>query len=34
MADTCGTLAAAAKTLTENGAKATYAAVTHGVLSG
>jgi len=34
MADTCGTLALAAKTLKENGAKKTYAIVAHGILSG
>jgi len=34
MADTCGTLALAANTLMENGAKEIYACVTHGVLSG
>ncbi|KAJ3006962.1 UNVERIFIED_CONTAM: hypothetical protein HDU68_003776 [Siphonaria sp. JEL0065] len=34
MADTCGTLGLAAKTLLENGATAVYAIVTHGVLSG
>jgi len=34
MADTCGTLAAAAALLSENGAKRVYAATTHGVLSG
>jgi len=34
MADTCGTLQLAAKTLVENGAKEIYACVTHGVLSG
>jgi len=34
MADTCGTMALAAITLMENGAKEIYAAVTHGVLSG
>ncbi|KAI9293361.1 ribose-phosphate pyrophosphokinase 3 [Neoconidiobolus thromboides FSU 785] len=34
MADTCGTLGLAAKTLVENGAKEVYAIVTHGILSG
>ncbi|KAJ3350106.1 hypothetical protein HDU83_009887 [Entophlyctis luteolus] len=34
MADTCGTLGLAAKTLMDNGATAVYAIVTHGVLSG
>lgn len=34
MADTCGTLALAAQILTENGAVAVYAMVTHGILSG
>jgi len=34
MADTCGTLALAAQTLSENGASEIYACVTHGVLSG
>ena len=34
MADTCGTLALAAKTLMENGATRVYAMVTHGILSG
>ncbi|KAI9339160.1 phosphoribosyltransferase-like protein [Zopfochytrium polystomum] len=34
MADTCGTLGLAAKTLIDNGATAVYAIVTHGVLSG
>jgi len=34
MADTCGTLAMAATTLLERGAKEVYACVTHGVLSG
>ncbi|KAJ3328421.1 hypothetical protein HDU76_009992 [Blyttiomyces sp. JEL0837] len=34
MADTCGTLGLAAKTLLENGATSVYAIVTHGVLSG
>ncbi|KAJ1981463.1 ribose phosphate diphosphokinase subunit prs4 [Dimargaris cristalligena] len=34
MADTCGTLGLAAKTLTENGAIRVYAIVTHGILSG
>ncbi|EEB08649.1 ribose-phosphate pyrophosphokinase [Schizosaccharomyces japonicus yFS275] len=34
MADTCGTLGLAAKTLKENGAKSVYAIVTHGILSG
>ncbi|KAI8326313.1 ribose-phosphate pyrophosphokinase 3 [Martensiomyces pterosporus] len=34
MADTCGTLGLAAKTLMENGAAAVYAIVIHGVLSG
>ncbi|KAJ1818144.1 ribose phosphate diphosphokinase subunit prs4, partial [Coemansia sp. RSA 2599] len=34
MADTCGTLGLAAKTLMENGATAVYAIVIHGVLSG
>ncbi|KAI9227917.1 MAG: ribose-phosphate pyrophosphokinase 3 [Piptocephalis tieghemiana] len=34
MADTCGTLGLAAKTLTENGATGVYAIVTHGILSG
>ena len=34
MADTCGTLALAAKILLENGASAVYAMVTHGILSG
>ncbi|EPY51282.1 ribose-phosphate pyrophosphokinase [Schizosaccharomyces cryophilus OY26] len=34
MADTCGTLGLAAKTLKDNGAKAVYAIVTHGILSG
>ncbi|ORX80668.1 ribose-phosphate pyrophosphokinase 3 [Basidiobolus meristosporus CBS 931.73] len=34
MADTCGTLGLAAKTLIDNGALQVYAIVTHGVLSG
>ncbi|EED17163.1 ribose-phosphate pyrophosphokinase, putative [Talaromyces stipitatus ATCC 10500] len=34
MADTCGTLAKAASTLEEHGAREVYAIVTHGVLSG
>ncbi|OGG80644.1 hypothetical protein A3A39_04115 [Candidatus Kaiserbacteria bacterium RIFCSPLOWO2_01_FULL_54_13] len=34
MADTCGTLATAAKLLEENGAREVYAATTHGLLSG
>ena len=34
MADTCGTLAAAAGLLKESGARKVYAAATHGVLSG
>lgn len=34
MADTCGTLAKAAKTLMEGGAKEVIAIVTHGILSG
>jgi ribose-phosphate pyrophosphokinase len=34
MADTCGTLAKAAETLTKNGAKDVVALVTHGILSG
>jgi ribose-phosphate pyrophosphokinase len=34
MADTCGTLAAAAKILIDNGAEKVYAIVAHGVLSG
>lgn len=34
MADTCGTLAKAADTLIENGAKTVIAIVTHGILSG
>ncbi|KAJ3417396.1 hypothetical protein HDV05_004861 [Chytridiales sp. JEL 0842] len=34
MADTCGTLSLAAKTLMENGATQVYAIVTHAVLSG
>ncbi|MDO8562179.1 MAG: ribose-phosphate pyrophosphokinase [bacterium] len=34
MADTCGTLATAAKLLVESGAREVYAATTHGVLSG
>ncbi|EEA21261.1 ribose-phosphate pyrophosphokinase 1, putative [Talaromyces marneffei ATCC 18224] len=34
MADTCGTLAKAASTLEEHGARDVYAIVTHGVLSG
>lgn len=34
MADTCGTLALAAKTLKENGAVKVYAIVAHGILSG
>jgi len=34
MADTCGTLAKAASTLTEHGAKGVVAIVTHGILSG
>eukprot|EP01127_Copromyxa_protea_P008548 TRINITY_DN1962_c0_g1_i1.p1 TRINITY_DN1962_c0_g1~~TRINITY_DN1962_c0_g1_i1.p1 ORF type:complete len:318 (+),score=55.55 TRINITY_DN1962_c0_g1_i1:204-1157(+) len=34
MADTCGTLQLAAKTLKEQGAAAVYACVSHGVLSG
>jgi ribose-phosphate pyrophosphokinase len=34
MADTCGTLALAAKTLANNGATAVYAIVVHGILSG
>ncbi|KAI9596712.1 ribose-phosphate pyrophosphokinase 3 [Syncephalis fuscata] len=34
MADTCGTLGLAAKTLKDNGATRVYAIVTHGILSG
>ncbi|KAI8643094.1 ribose-phosphate pyrophosphokinase 3 [Parasitella parasitica] len=34
MADTCGTLGLAAKTLMEHGAKKVYAIVAHGILSG
>ena len=34
MADTCGTLALAAKTLVQNGAESVYAIVVHGILSG
>ncbi|KAJ1903069.1 ribose phosphate diphosphokinase subunit prs4, partial [Tieghemiomyces parasiticus] len=34
MADTCGTLGLAAKTLKDNGATLVYAIVTHGILSG
>jgi len=34
MADTCGTLATAAKLLEENGAREVYACATHGLLSG
>lgn len=34
MADTCGTLGLAAKTLVENGAVKVYAIVAHGILSG
>jgi ribose-phosphate pyrophosphokinase len=34
MADTCGTLAKAASTLQEHGAKSIVALVTHGILSG
>ncbi|KAG5463532.1 MAG: ribose-phosphate pyrophosphokinase 1 [Olpidium bornovanus] len=34
MADTCGTLGLAAKTLRDNGAESVYAIVTHGILSG
>jgi ribose-phosphate pyrophosphokinase len=34
MADTCGTLGLAAKTLLENGAEKVYAIVGHGILSG
>ncbi|CRG86522.1 ribose-phosphate pyrophosphokinase [Talaromyces islandicus] len=34
MADTCGTLAKAAQTVKENGAKEVYAIATHGILSG
>lgn len=34
MADTCGTLGLAAKTLKQNGATKVYAIVTHGILSG
>ncbi|KNE67793.1 ribose-phosphate pyrophosphokinase 3 [Allomyces macrogynus ATCC 38327] len=34
MADTCGTLCLAAKTLVDHGASAVYAIVTHGILSG
>jgi len=34
MADTCGTLGLAAKTLRDNGALHVYAIVTHGILSG
>ncbi|KAK9473926.1 phosphoribosyltransferase-like protein [Dipodascopsis tothii] len=34
MADTCGTLAKAAETLTTNGAESVVAIVTHGILSG
>ncbi|RKP08288.1 ribose-phosphate pyrophosphokinase 3 [Thamnocephalis sphaerospora] len=34
MADTCGTLGLAAKTLVDNGATRVYAIVTHGILSG
>jgi ribose-phosphate pyrophosphokinase len=33
MADTCGTLALAAKILCDNGAERVYAMVTHGILS-
>lgn len=34
MADTCGTLGLAAKTLIDNGAEKVYAIVAHGILSG
>lgn len=34
MADTCGTLAKAAQTLKDNGARSVYALVCHGILSG
>ena len=34
MADTCGTIGLAAKTLVEAGATKVYALVTHGILSG
>jgi len=34
MADTCGTLATAARLLVDSGAKEVYAAATHGILSG
>ncbi|CRK35566.1 hypothetical protein BN1708_001212 [Verticillium longisporum] len=34
MADTCGTLAKAAATLNEHGARQVFAIVTHGILSG
>ena len=34
MADTCGTLSLAAKTLKQNGATKVYAIVAHGILSG
>lgn len=34
MADTCGTLAKAAQTVMDHGAKAVVAIVTHGILSG
>lgn len=34
MADTCGTLGLAAKTLLDNGAEKVYAIVAHGILSG
>jgi ribose-phosphate pyrophosphokinase len=34
MADTCGTLGLAARSLLEQGATAVYAIVTHGILSG
>lgn len=34
MADTCGTLGLAAKTLKDNGAEQVYAIVAHGILSG
>lgn len=34
MADTCGTLLSASKTLIDNGAKKVYAMVTHGIFSG
>ena len=34
MADTCGTIGLAAKSLLESGATKVYALVTHGILSG